>query len=102
MPPSVRSATVIDVLGQAQFQDATRQQIEHVQSGLALCGQHMIQAEHGLSGDWMAPMAIEPLDSVMETLRVSYTMQSQHATHHAVAGGETAAVENERPAIELF
>lgn len=98
---SIRNA-VIDVLGQAQFQDATRQQIEHVQSGLALCGHHMTEAGRGLTGDWTARMDIEPLDSVMETLRDSYTMQSQHATHSAAAGGGTTAVENERPAIELF
>ncbi len=98
---SIRNA-VIDVLGQAQFQDATRQQIEHVQNGLAMCGQRMTQVEKGLAGDWMAPMDIEPLDSVIETLRVSYTMQSQHATHHAVVGGAATVVENERPAIELF
>lgn len=98
---SIRDA-VIDVLGQAQFQDTTRQQIEHVQSGLAMCGQRMSHVEQGLAGDWTAPLDIDPLDEIMETLRVSYTMQSQHATHHAVAGGEASAVENERPAIELF
>lgn len=98
---SIRNA-VIDVLGQAQFQDTTRQQIEHVQNGLAMCGQRMSHVEQGLAGDWMVPLDIEPLDEVMETLRASYTMQSQHATHHAVAGGESATVESERPAIELF
>lgn len=98
---SIRNA-VIDVLGQAQFQDTTRQQIEHVQNGLALCGQRMSHVEQGLAGDWTEPLDIESLDEVVETLRASYTMQSQHTTHHAVAGGEPATVENERPAIELF
>ena len=98
---SIRNA-VIDVLGQAQFQDITRQQIEHVQNGLALCGERMSQVEQGLAGDWMEPLDIPTLDEVQEALRASYTMQSQHATHHAVAGGESATVENERPAIELF
>ncbi|WP_296448680.1 methyl-accepting chemotaxis protein [Rhodoferax sp. UBA5149] len=98
---SIRNA-VIDVLGQAQFQDTTRQQIEHVQNGLAMCGQRMTHVEQGLAGDCMAPLDIEPLDEVLETLRASYTMQSQHTTHHAVVGGESATVENERPAIELF
>jgi len=50
----------------------------------------------------MEPLDIEPLDEVLETLRASYTMQSQHTTHHAVVGGESATIENERPAIELF
>jgi len=98
---SIRNA-VIDVLGQAQFQDTTRQQIEHVQNGLAMCGQRMSHVEQGLAGDWTEPLDIEPLDEVVETLRASYTMQSQHTTHHAVVGGESATIENERPAIELF
>lgn len=98
---SIRNA-VIDVLGQAQFQDITRQQIEHVQNGLALCGQRMGHVEQGLAGDWMEPLDIQTLDDVQEALRASYTMESQHATHHAVAGGESATAESERPAIELF
>lgn len=98
---SIRNA-VIDVLGQAQFQDTTRQQIEHVQNGLAMCGQRMSHVEQGLAGDWTEPLDIESLDEVVETLRASYTMQSQHTTHHAVVGGKSATVENERPAIELF
>lgn len=98
---SIRNA-VIDVLEQAQFQDITRQQIEHVQNALALCGERMGQVEQGLAGDWMAPLDIQTLDDVQEALRASYTMESQHAIHHAVAGGESANDGGERPAIELF
>jgi methyl-accepting chemotaxis protein len=98
---SIRNA-VLDVLGHAQFQDTTRQQIEHAQNGLALCGQRMTDVGQGLSGDWMQPLDIHSLDEVLETLRASYTMQSQHATHHAVVGGQRACFEDERPAIELF
>jgi methyl-accepting chemotaxis protein len=98
---SIRNA-VIDVLGQAQFQDTTRQQIEHVQNGLALCGQRMSNAEQSLAGDLTESLNINPLDDVLEHLRASYTMRSQHTTHHAVAGGESATAKNDRPAIELF
>jgi methyl-accepting chemotaxis protein len=98
---SIRNS-VVDVLGQAQFQDTTRQQIEQVQTGLSLCGDRMAYVEQGLAGDWTRPLDIEPLDEVMETLRASYTMQSQHATHHAVAGGGVVIDGNQRPAIELF
>ena len=98
---SIRNA-VIDVLEKTQFQDITRQQIEHVQNGLALCGERMGQVEQGLAGDWMAPLDIQTLDEVMEALRASYTMASQYATHQAMAGGESATAESERPAIELF
>lgn len=98
---SIRNA-VIGVLGHAQFQDTTRQQIEQVQGALAMCGQRMKDAQQALTGDLTAPLDIAPLDEVIETLRVSYTMQSQHAIHHAVAGGVALVVEDERPAIELF
>lgn len=98
---SIRIA-VIDVLGQAQFQDITRQQIEHVQHGLVLCGERMTQAEQSLVGDRVARLDTRPLDDVMEALRKSYTMQSQHTTHRSVVTGETATAGNDRPAIELF
>lgn len=98
---SIRIA-VIDVLGQAQFQDITRQQIEHVQNGLAMYGERMKQAEQSLADDREASMDVQPLDDVMETLRKSYTMQSQHTTHIAVTGSQSASAGNDLPAIELF
>lgn len=98
---SIRGA-VIDVLGQAQFQDITRQQIEHVQNGLALCGKRMQQAEQSMVDEGTRSLDIRPLDDVLETLRASYTMQSQHKTHRAVAGGQATSGGNDRPAIELF
>jgi len=98
---SIRIA-VIDVLGQAQFQDITRQQIEHVQHGLALCGERMKEADQSLAGDRVALLDVQPLDDVLEELRKSYTMQSQHTTHTAVAGSQAASGGNDRPAIELF
>jgi methyl-accepting chemotaxis protein len=98
---SIRDAVIV-VLQHAQFQDTTRQQIEHAQKGLAMCGQRMTDVEQGLTGDWMEPLDIQSLDEVLETLRTSYTMQSQHATHHAVVGGQPSTVAQERPAIELF
>jgi methyl-accepting chemotaxis protein len=98
---SIRDAVIV-VLEHAQFQDTTRQQIEHAQNGLAMCGQRMTDVEQGLTGDWMEPLDIQSLDEVLETLRTSYTMQSQHETHHAVVGGQPSAFAQERPAIELF
>jgi methyl-accepting chemotaxis protein len=98
---SIRDAVIV-VLEHAQFQDTTRQQIEHAQNGLAMCGQRMTDVEQGLTGDWKEPLDIQSLDEVLETLRSSYTMQSQHLTHQAVVGGAPTAVAQERPAIELF
>jgi methyl-accepting chemotaxis protein len=97
----IRTA-VLDVLGQAQFQDTARQQIEHVQKGLALCGQHMALVDERMDRPWVHDLDIDPLDEVIETMRANYAMQSQHATHSAVVGGQDAATDNDRPAIELF
>lgn len=98
---TIRNA-VIDALEHAQFQDVTRQQIEHVQNGLALCGQRMNDVEQGLSGDWLEPLDIGSLEDVLKALLASYSMHSQHTTHHTAAGDESAPDENNRPAIELF
>lgn len=98
---SIRDA-IIEVLKQVQFQDITSQQIEHVQSGLAMCSELIKTAEQGLAGGEVNALDINQLDGVMETLRKNYTMQSQHATHQNVVGGQPAMVENDRPAIEIF
>ena len=95
--------SVVDALGQAQFQDSARQQIEHVQSGLTQCGEHMRLVSITLEKEWVNPLNIEPLDVVVEAMRANYTMQLQHATHAAVVGEAPAPTSaNERPAIELF
>ena len=97
---SIRNA-VIDVLGQAQFQDTTRQQVEQVQQGLGLWSQRVGAVERSLSADVAAPLDLEPLETMLETLSAGYTMLSQRKTHLAVVGG-TQVRQAERPAIELF
>ena len=95
--------SVVDVLGQSQFQDTVRQQIEHVQSGLTQCSEHMSLTSRSLAGEWNTPLNIEPLDAVVEAMHTNYTMQLQRATHAAAVGKKPATTSaNERPAIELF
>ena len=97
---SIRDA-VINVLEKAMFQDITRQQIEHVMRGLAMCGERMVHAEQYLAGK-QAHLGDKPLDDIIDGLLASYVMQSQRVTHNAVVTGQSVSGGNERPAIELF
>ncbi|MEI8254790.1 MAG: methyl-accepting chemotaxis protein [Deltaproteobacteria bacterium] len=92
---------VLEALKHMQFQDIASQQIEQVKSGLALAGNALRDASEQLRNDQFERLDIEDLRSVSEVLRGSYTMQSQHTTHHAVAGGAVVA-EGAGPSIELF
>ncbi len=86
-------------LGQLQFQDISRQQIDQVDSALAALNDHFKNVAVIASGpDSGQPWP--PLAERIEMLRENYVMHSQHAIHDAVTGRK-AAVES-RPAIELF
>lgn len=96
---------VLDVLEHAQFQDITRQQIERVQNGLDLFSQRLSGVAKLLSASGSDPLNIPTLDHVLETMRASYTMQSQHLTHNTVVDNDnnnTSDGEDTLPAIELF
>jgi len=93
---------VFEVLEHAQFQDITRQQIEHVQEGLALCSERLGEAAQQLTNAPLEPFEIPPLNEVLDALRESYTMNSQRETHQAVVGGPAESEESNGPAIELF
>lgn len=92
---------VLEVLEHAQFQDITRQQIERVQNGLDLFSQRLSDVADLMATAGDDPLEIPALDDVMETMRASYTMESQHLTHNAVVDG-TSDDADSRPAIELF
>ncbi|WP_337062928.1 methyl-accepting chemotaxis protein [Kineococcus sp. G2] len=86
------------VLGQAQFQDMTRQAVEGVVASLgALAGQLATVAEH-LRGSADAA-ALAQLDDAVGALRSSYVSQRQRAVHAQRTGGRVEAV---TAAIELF
>lgn len=92
---------VLDVLEHAQFQDTTRQQIERVQNGLDLFSQRLGNVTDLLATAGATPLDIPTLDDVLESIRASYTMQSQHLIHNTVVDGESDDAET-HPAIELF
>jgi len=92
---------VLEVLEHAQFQDITRQQIERVQNGLVLFSERLGDVAELMATAGDNPLEIQTLDDVLETMRESYTTESQHLTHNAVVDGISDDADS-RPAIELF
>lgn len=92
--------SVLEVLGDSQFQDVTRQQIEHVQHGLELLEERFRILSQAVAGEIDHPML--DLSDVIESLKKIYTMQVQAETHQSVVTGEAPPEADERPAIELF
>lgn len=93
--------SVLDVLSESQFQDVTRQQIEHVQHGLELLEERFRLLSQAVAGEIDHPLL--DLSDVAESLKKIYTMQIQADTHQSVVTGEAVeSKENERPVIELF
>jgi methyl-accepting chemotaxis protein len=88
-------------LGQIQFHDVMRQQIEHVQHAIQELDAHLqLTAGQLLARPWDAEQMISVkarLDAQVER----YVMHSQHATHQQVTGDHVAEA-SERPPIELF
>lgn len=87
------------MLGEAQFQDTTRQQIEQVQNGLALWNDRICEVEQRLGIDVDRPLDIEPLAQMLEKLSTSYPMASHVDAHAAMVGSQKASESDARPVI---
>ncbi|QGU33864.1 hypothetical protein E6P07_13300 [Thermochromatium tepidum ATCC 43061] len=88
---------ILNALGQMQFQDVSRQQIEQVRFALDQLAEHARQVSSALeahNADWPA------LEDKIEGLKAGYVMHTQHVTHGQVTG--QAVQQDSRPAIELF
>ena len=91
---------VIDVLGESQFQDVSRQQLEHIQHGLTLCEERFRILSLAVNGEIDHPLL--DLHDVIESLKDNYTMKTQSDTHQTIVTGEAPPSTDERPPIELF
>ena len=99
------AAMFIDTVASVQFQDVTRQQIEHVVEGLqrieAQAGQLAAYVESGGQGD-----PIKPLKNQMDELYSRYVMDGQRATHQSMVSGKQAktraAAKPASSKVELF
>lgn len=91
---------IIEVLGQMQFQDISRQQIEQVRKALEALDEHFSTVADALAKGEPDGAAWPPLSDRVSILRSNYVMHRQRSTHDAALGLETVA--ESRPAIELF
>jgi methyl-accepting chemotaxis protein len=86
-------------LGHMQFQDISRQQIEHVTHALDTLGEHFAAVKLALESRAKADWPL--LDERIEGMRERHVMARQRVTHDAVTGTQSAAADS-CPAIELF
>lgn len=91
---------ILAVLGALQFQDITRQQLEHVRHGLTLLSDRVDGVARQLQGDEVKPLEIPGLETELQTLYQGYVMDSQRIAHDTALGRSAAPESAQR--IELF
>ena len=95
----------VAALGSVQFQDVTRQQIEHVIGALNRFDGHALVLAQSLDELEHPQAEFEPLTQHLDELYGSYVMASQRVSHGSALGGapaRIAVVDKPLPAIELF
>ncbi len=89
---------ILGVLGQIQFQDVSRQQIEQVINIFEVFNEYCITVKKSMAEpdgkEWL------PLFDLIEKMRESYVMEKQHSTHNNVTGEKS--MDESAPLIELF
>jgi methyl-accepting chemotaxis protein len=88
-----------NMMAELQFQDITRQMIEHVVGTLDDLGGQFTAVSGVLAGGQDAG-AMAELEASMERIRSGYVMARQHQTHAEVTGAQFDS--HGAPAIELF
>jgi len=93
------SASVLDALAGIQFQDITRQRLEHIMEWVERISRHL-QAIMGALNSTEALAKIGRFD--VEEMRNDYRMESQREAHNSVVGSDCADAPGELPGIQLF
>ncbi len=92
------SREVMEGLASIQFQDITRQRLEHVAEVLTEMDRHSrLLRERGQGGDLGS---VPPFD--VDGMSSGYTMRGQRAIHEQTKGVAQVPLEEEGPRIELF
>ena len=82
---------VMDTLGNLQFQDIVRQQLEQVIGGLGHLSRHMEQLADGARNCVVKPLDVATIDAPLAQLQKGYAMQSQRDAHLRGVGQTAAA-----------
>lgn len=91
---------IVEALGNMQFQDISRQQLESVQTLFNELIAHFRQLSQSLEQAPLEPINMPPLEVLLESHRERYVMQQQQETHNGVLGRPRST--DNQPVIELF
>ena len=92
---------VIDALGGLQFQDVTRQQLEHVAAALDRFDAHMEMFAAAVEQCVIQPLEIPPMLAQLDELFSGYAMNGQRQAHREATGTAPAACDADLK-VELF
>ena len=97
------SAMFMDALASVQFQDVTRQQIEHTVDSLTRLDRHLDVLAERLEQSENPTFAYTPLAEHLDQIYSRYVMDQQRQSHaEAVGGGARASAAPANNRIELF
>lgn len=99
------SSMFMDTLASVQFQDVTRQQLEHVGAALRRLDSHAVMLAERLRAFENPQMDFTPLSEHLSAMFDQYVMSQQRDTHlRTLSGGSAsnARADSEGPKVELF
>lgn len=95
------SSMFMDAMASVQFQDVTRQQIEHIASALVRIDEHCNLLADRLDAFEDPNFAIQPLAMHLEEIYNNYVMQSQRSRHQSATNAANES-QDDGPKVELF
>ncbi len=93
------SRMFMDVMASIQFQDVTRQQVEHVLKAMERLNEHLLVLREALS-DPDKPASITPLSQHLDQMFEGYVMDAQRNKHNRALDRQAAGRTGAR--VELF
>lgn len=90
---------IMALIGSIQFQDVTRQQLQHISQSMETLAEHT-ELLKGHLDDFDHEIEVESLQTKMESMMDLYVMSQQRNVHQERVGGED--VESKGDLIELF
>lgn len=92
----------MNALASVQFQDVTRQQIEHTSDALSRLDQHLSALADRLEQSDNPDFTFTPLTEHLDEVYAHYVMDQQRQSHDAAVGKSPTASTATSPKIELF
>lgn len=93
---------VMDMLGNLQFQDVVRQQLEQVADGLDRITKHAGELADGSRTALVEPLQIVTLRDHLDNFRRSYVMHEQRTAHDRITGNPAPGTPQAAKRVELF